>query len=296
MRILKKMPMNDPADKACRVCGKVARLSFEHVPPKGVGNSGRVEMLGIEDWLRREEEGAEVKGTISQKGSGAYSLCRECNTRAGELYVPEFQKLHHTGIQALSELDLESLDQQPTAGYVEMHVKGVRPAPLAKQIVTMLLAISPGGFAQANPELTAYVRESEKIGLPSRYQLYLALYAGPTGRYNGGSVALRLNGDDGFATIPLWELAYPPFSYMMTIDQGESPIEAGNISNFTSVGFKDVGELTVTLKVGFGHTALPLDFRTKAAFDVERAESEAFAAAAGIKTGKVNLAGDAPLD
>lgn len=290
MRVLKKMPMNDPADRACRVCGRVTKLSFEHVPPKGVGNTGRVEMLGIEDWLRREEKSTDVKGTISQKGSGAYSLCRECNSRAGELYVPEFQKLHHTGIQALSELDLASLDEQPDAGYVEMNIKGVRPAPLAKQIVTMLLAISPGGFSQANPELAEYARVPEKVGLPSRFQLYLALYAGPNVRYNGGSVAMRLKGDGGFATIPLWELAYPPFSYMLTIDESEPPVETGSITNFTSAGMGDTGEVTMTLKVGFGHTALPLDFRTKARFDAERTKSEAFAAAAGIETGKVNLA------
>jgi hypothetical protein len=246
-------------------------------------------MLGIEDWLRREEEGADVKGTISQKGSGAYSLCRECNTRAGEFYVPEFQKLHGTGIQALSELDLESLDKQPTAGYVEMNIKGVWPARLAKQIVTMLLAISPGGFALANPELAEYVRVPEKIGLPERFQLYLALYAGPYVRYNGGSVAMRLKDDGGFATIPLWELAYPPFSYMLTIDGSEPPIETGNITSFTSAGLGDIGEVTMTLKVGFGHTALPVDFRTKATFDIERTESEAFAAATGTETGRGTL-------
>ena len=73
-------------------------------PPKGVGNTRRVEMLGLEDWLRREEEGAEVKPTISQKGSGAYSLCRDCNSRAGELYVPESQSC----TQAASKLFLNS--------------------------------------------------------------------------------------------------------------------------------------------------------------------------------------------
>lgn len=45
----------------------------------------------------------------------------------------------------------------------------------------------------------------------------------------------------------------------------------------------------MTLKVGFGHTAVPADFRTKATLDVERAESEAFAAATGIKTGRGTL-------
>jgi hypothetical protein len=137
VRFLKKMPMRDPADRACRICGEVTRLSFEHVPPKGTGNTGRVEMLGIEAWLAREDHGAEVRGEISQRGSGAYSLCRDCNSRAGELYVPEFKKLHGTGIQALEQFDLAALDARDDAGYVEMKWQGVRPGRLGKQIATM---------------------------------------------------------------------------------------------------------------------------------------------------------------
>lgn len=286
MRLLKKMPMNEPDNRACRICGEFTKLSFEHVPPKAVGNAGRVEMLGIEAWLQREDEGADVKATISQKGSGAYSLCSECNSRAGKLYVPEFQKLHGTGMKALSELDLSALGKQPEAGYVEMRIEGVHPAPLAKQIVTMLLAISPGGFAKANPELTEYARVPEKVGLPPRYQLYLVLYAGPNVRYCGGSVAMHLNEQGGFDSIPVWELAYPPFSYLLTIDEDAPPVETGNITNFTSAGINDEGSVTMTLKVGFGHTALPLDYRTQETFEAERKSSEAFAEANGIKTGK----------
>jgi hypothetical protein len=274
MRVLKSMPMLDPADRACRICGTVTKLSFEHVPPKGVGNSSRVEMLGLEDWLRREEEGAEVKPTISQKGSGAYSLCRDCNSRAGELYVPEFQKLHSSGIQALSCLDLPTLDGRPDAGYVEISAKGVKPGRLTKQFATMMLAISPGTFAQANPDLTEYARVPEKVGLPDRYRFYLALFAGPYARYNGGSAAIHFNDDGSFDTIPVWELAYPPFSYVMTIDETAPALEVGNVTGFVDVGIDQVAEVTMTLKVGFGHTVLPLDLRTKSTADRERAQSE----------------------
>jgi hypothetical protein len=279
MRLLKNMPMTDPDDKACRVCGAVTKLSFEHVPPKGVGNSGRVELLGIEDWLRREERGATVKGAISQKGSGAYSLCRDCNSRAGNLYVPELQKLHGSGLEAFRQLDRAALDKADTAGYMEIKAQGVKPGRLTKQIATMLLAISPGSFAAANPELTEYAREPEKVGLSPRYQFYLVLYAGPIARYNGGSIAAHLGGDGSFSAIPVWELAYPPFAYVMTIDEDAPPLEAGNISGFVGVGIDQVAEVTMTLKVGFGHTVFPLDFRTKAVADRERAESEAFSAA-----------------
>lgn len=270
MRFLKKMPMLDPADRACRICGEVTKLSFEHVPPKGVGNTGRVEMLGIEAWLNREDRNAEVRGTISQRGSGVYSLCRDCNSRAGELYVPEFKKLHGTGIQALSQFDLAALDARDDAGYVEMKWQGVRPGRLAKQITTMLLAISPGGFAQANPALTEYAREPSKVGLPSKYKLYLALYAGPNARYNGGSVAMKMNGSGGFDSIPVWELAYPPFAYVLTVDEEVPALETGNVTSFADAGIDETGELEMTLKVGFGHTIFPLDLRTKAKMEADR--------------------------
>src|SRR5436190_7197526 len=256
------MPMLDPADRACRICGEVTRLSFEHVPPKGVGNTGRVELLGIEAWLNREDRTAD--GTISQRGSGVYSLCRDCNSRAGELYVPEFKKLHGTGAKALAELDLRALDAAEDAGYMEIDVQGVRPGRLAKQITTMLLAISPGSFAQANPALTEYAREPNKIGLPPEYKFYLALYAGPNARYNGGSVAMKLNDKGSFDSIPVWELAYPPFAYVLTVDEEIPALETGNVTAFTEAGINDTGQMSVTLKVGFGHTIFPLDLRTKA--------------------------------
>jgi hypothetical protein len=264
------MHMFDPADRACRICGEVTRLSFEHVPPKGTGNTGRVEMLGIEAWLAREDQGAEVRGTISQRGSGAYSLCRDCNSRAGELYVPEFKKLHGTGIQALSQFDLTALDARDDAGYVEMKWQGVRPGRLAKQIATMLLAISPGSFAQANAALTEYARDPSKVGLPPRYKLYLALYAGPNARYNGGSVAMKMNDGGDFDSIPVWELAYPPFAYVLTVDEEVPALETGNVTSFADAGIDETGELEMTLKVGFGHTIFPLDFRTKAKMEAHR--------------------------
>jgi hypothetical protein len=233
-------------------------------------------MLGIEAWLRREDEGAEVRGTISQRGSGAYALCRDCNSRAGELYVPEFRKLHGTGERALAQLDLAALDAQEDAGYVEMEAHGVRPGRLGKQIVTMLLAISPGAFAQVNPALTEYARDPHKVGLPPEYQFYLALYAGPNARYNGGSVVLRQN-----CSIPTWELAYPPFAYVMTIGEEAPALEAGNVTSFIEAGINEIGQMNVTLKVGFGHTIFPLDLRTKKKVEAERAKAEAFAASVG---------------
>jgi hypothetical protein len=250
-------------------------MSFEHFPPRSAGNQGRAEVLGIDAWLRREDDGTTERGRIVQKGSGAYTLCKACNNRAGRLYVPEFTKLTRTGNRALSALDPAppEIDQQLESGYLHAEMQEVRPARLMKQIVTMMLAMSPSGFSEKHPDLTAYASEPDRIGLPNRYQLYLAFYAGPIARFNGGSAILH----EG-KTLFVLSLCFPPFSYVLSIDEEEPAIETGNVTSFTTVGIDAEATITIDLKLGFGHTPLPLDYRTKAALERDRAASKAEAA------------------
>jgi hypothetical protein len=62
VRIEKSSPVTHPADKACRICGKVANLSYEHVSPKAVGNDGRLEMLGFDAWTSQSPLSGHEKG------------------------------------------------------------------------------------------------------------------------------------------------------------------------------------------------------------------------------------------
>jgi len=84
-----------------------------------------------------------------------------------------------------------------------------------------------------------------------------------------------MNDRGGFDSIPVWELAYPPFAYVLTVDEEVPALEAGNVTGFTEAGINDTGEVSMTLKVGFGHTIFPLDLRTKAKMEADRARSEA---------------------
>jgi hypothetical protein len=263
--VKKSSPVTNPADKGCRICGKVTNLSYEHVPPKAVGNDGRVEMLGFDAWLSRDDPGGEnVRGTISQRGSGAYSLCRECNTRAGELYVPEFTRWHNVGAEVLTERDLAVLDSRMDNIWVDLEMEGVRPGRFMKQVVTMLLAIAPGGFAASNPELAEYARDPEKLGLPSKYKLYMALYAGPLARFDGGAMRIKAGPNGVGPGVMILELAYPPFAYVLAIDEPEPSVETCDVTNLTDLAIDAETETRMTLLLGFGHTMYPADFRTKA--------------------------------
>jgi hypothetical protein len=274
MRTNRNDPFEDEADSACRVCGDVTDLTFEHFPPKSTGNRRKIEMLDVLSWLRREDEGVEAKGKIIQQGSGAYSLCEACNNQSGRLYVPELRNWVRIGNAALADLDAASLDMEVDPSYAHLTIEDVRPARFMKQMATMILALAPGGVARKNSELQNYAKDPAAVGLPSKYQFYLALNAGPNARYNGGSVAMTEAG-----LVFALELSFPPFTYILSIDEQTPPIETGNITSFTEIRFDQTARVEMQLRVGFSHTALPLDLRSRAALDRDIAANEADAAA-----------------
>jgi hypothetical protein len=239
-------------------------------------------MYGLENWLDREVGTGRPAGrtTIQQRGSGAETLCRLCNELAGARYVPELVEWVRTAQAGLANVQpsLAEINAGTRPGYVTTTFERVRPARFLKQVVTMLLAISPGGFPPHHLDLAAFAQDPEWVGLPDRYQFYLALYAGPIARFNGGTGRLREDGSGGFVNDDfVLELAHPPFSYVVSIDQTLCAADTANISNFADLNIHQRAEVQLTMQVGFGHTALPLDYRSKAKLDKDLEEQKAAA-------------------
>jgi hypothetical protein len=132
----------------------------------------------------------------------------------------------------------------------------------------MMLAISGPEFGEAHSDLRAFVLDRERRSLPARYQFYLVLYRGPLIRSIGGSV--RVDMATGESTF-ICEVAHPPFAYAMTVDATPGALDAGNITAFGEVGYHEEAEVVMDVLVGFGHTPYPLDYRTKAALEKDRA-------------------------
>jgi len=272
MRFDRRTQPENEEDAACRICGRVEDLTFEHVPPRSVGNRDRAEMLGIDAWLNRTEGGSTERGTMSQRGSGVYTLCADCNNRAGRLYVPELANWTGAGNSTLAQLEPSPLhfDTQLDPAYAYMKLRDLRPGRLMKQIATMLLALVPGEFPPMHPELTRYARVPEVTGLPPRYQFYLAFFLGPIARFNGGTAVWRESGGMAYTL----ELGYPPYAYILSIDEESPALATGNITSFAELGIDQVAEIELQLQIGFGHTPLPLDLRSKAALERDRALNE----------------------
>lgn len=68
----------------CNICGTVAQLSWDHVPPQATGNRTKVGMIPLPARLSGVPGGARV----SQDGIKFRSICRDCNAHLGHYYDP----------------------------------------------------------------------------------------------------------------------------------------------------------------------------------------------------------------
>lgn len=248
----------------CRLCGLERRMTFEHVPPRAAYNAQRAESFSIVDWLDRDRGGMD-KGRVQQRGNGDYALCADCNNRTGRWYVRELRGWVQRGLSVLRECeDPDSLDADPRPHGITVSFDGVRPLLFLKEIASMLLTINGPQFGGVNAALRGFVLDRERTGLPEHYHFYLTLYQGPAARYVALSGKMNLSTQQA---LTVTEIAFPPFAYSLVLGESLVGLPTAEISHFASMGHKEERDVVLDLIVGFGHTPLPLDFRSRAAVD-----------------------------
>ena len=260
----------------CRICRReVARLTFEHVPPRSAFNNERTRVYEIAEWIRRDEESGELPGgRVAQRGAGDQTLCEESNSNTGSWYGNELARAARAAVTVLRQLPLDDIDAsvEPIWADVKFQQTAIGPHPLRliKQIVAMLLATSTPELSLAEPDLGDFVLDRGRTRLPERFQFYLALFAGPLARSTG---IVRVEDVARNRADTLVEVAFKPYAYIMTIDSADDvAVPTSNITSCVDVRYNQRADMELSLLVGFGHTPYPADYRTKAMIerDVER--------------------------
>lgn len=122
----------------CALCGKHTELTFEHVPPKAAFNKDRVKSYSLLDSINDKDrlpwDVSGVPYTSLQKGSGFYSLCKECNNNTGALYGNAYRSMAYSIAHALSEYD-ETTHHAITLTKVPAH-------QFIKQILSMFCSLN----------------------------------------------------------------------------------------------------------------------------------------------------------
>lgn len=240
----------------CRLCKKTKELSFEHVPPKVAFNKNtkyysipHIDVLTAPNPLEFKP-----KGMIQQGGMGYYSLCRECNSFLGRHYVRDFAKWATIGMDINSKYNFS---------FAEIVMENVNPLFILKQIISMFICMNEAWFTEEYHELLDFVKDPESRDLPERYKVYT--YMNDQGQIRTwGWVQTNVYG-------ALGEFAFPPFGYVLTLNEGYSAPNLTNITPFKN--FENRRDLTVLvgLRKCPTYLAIPLDYRTKAEIEAARA-------------------------
>jgi hypothetical protein len=241
----------------CRVCGEERQLTYEHVPPRAAYNSEPSKRYKLaERWAI--EAGKPARYESQQRGAGDYALCELCNNNTGIWYVPELTRLVEAGATVVRKLsaELARVVSDPT-DVVTIRMKIVRsyPARFTKEMISMLLAINDPTFGDAYPELREFVLD-RAAPLPPQYRLYLSLFDRDVAREAGRYTAMRGIGTPSTHAFEATELSYPPYTYVLTIDERPDEERPGDITQLTRYSYGErVPE--IELSVPLNWTLLP---------------------------------------
>lgn len=252
----------------CRLCGEICKLTEEHIPPKASGNVKTYKNIYLDDWLEKKLEAGKVTGRrFHQGGIRGYTLCGRCNSLTGTRYGGEYTKWSRATSQALSSLTSEQIRDFDSASKplgVGIEFVKVRPGAFVRQVLSFMCSLSGDwDIAGRHPEIKRIVLGSECLPLPKGLDISMAVYLGPSVRMMGPQ--LRMNYQTGHWNWWM-ELAYPPFSFVMSIASSRPVPDMGLLLNeLALVPPNSVGGYSGEFDLGFGWSPYPGDYRSRSA-------------------------------
>jgi hypothetical protein len=195
--------------KECSICGVVAPLSYEHVPPRSAFNSSRVlvadssKLFGATSY----QQYLSPRGKFDQKGAGAYTICERCNNNTGHLYVPSYADWAEQGMRYLQLL--------PKGSSLSLPFR-IRPLAVLKQIVCMFASACGHTLLDSERDLRKFVLDTHSNYLPGRFCVYCSLMSinSRASRQSGISGVVDMTSGKNYTFS---EIAFPPFIYLLTI-------------------------------------------------------------------------------
>ena len=243
----------------CHLCGRNGKLSKEHLPPEAVGNNVTTIRADIRQALssypERLPDGPAVAG-----GFWKYSLCEGhdgCNEFLGRTYIPAFREWCCANIDVI-----RSAGGRPTL----INLLRLKPLRVLKQIVGMFASVHDENFSDTHPYLTEFVLNPLRRGLPPDYRFWLGYNT--TGVYEGGylrySAQQRKVNAVSRVDSTFSEITFPPFVYVMTVNNPPPDYRLVDISWFAQLDFDQSVEASVRLPMLSSTSPLPGDYRDAA--------------------------------
>jgi hypothetical protein len=256
-----RIPAQRGSVGTCHVCGQVAPLTFEHMPPRAAGNSRPRRAVVLETSLAQPVGEFPSRGwTSMQRGVGVYGTCERCNTFSGADYVPAYLNFVSAVVNGVADWAerAERAGESLTPEKLRMSISPLHTGAIVRQVLFMLLTGSGSdGLGERYPVLREIVLHKSTLPLPSEMALRLTLLA--TDRSRVHPVVAELNLATGQERA-LVEVAFTPFGWLLEIgDPSDRP--AVDVSRWTQVPPDEEQRIELLATVGSVVTAIPADYR-----------------------------------
>jgi hypothetical protein len=248
---------------SCRICGKDAVLTYEHVPPKNAFNSHTVveysfdqviNMMG--DSKRMPWDHSGIKGKYNQKGSGGYYLCRDCNNNTGSWYIEEYVKFANT-LSSMIQTEKIKIGE-----YVSFTLFDLYPLRIFKAIITLICDTNRMCCLGDN-RIQEFLLDKENNDFDTdKYQVYACLVAPGSMRVTGKTAELITYLSE---PVILSEVSHYPLGFALYINKPKGFEPPGvNITSFVKQQYNEKCKIIIHGMPYYEiNTNYPMDFRTK---------------------------------
>ncbi len=244
----------------CKICGKIKKLTFEHVPPEITFNNHAVKVVTGDALLNKNTENERLPWELQnlnynnqQRGRGGYYLCEECNSKTGSWYVPFFRDFIH-GFHSL-------LKQYKQKDFNAMHViaKDIKPLAILKQIMVMFCDINKGCMGDIS--LREFLLDKNSVNFnKDKFRLFAYLQDGKLERMNGISTMFI----SGVGAITITEISSYPLGFALYINLPDNYTPRGvELTSFADFNYEDICEVEVIIPKLENNTFFSGDYRTK---------------------------------
>ena len=243
----------------CALCGKECELTFEHIPPKSAFNDYPAKVVSGGAILENKDKMPwELKGlpyTNQQKGSGKYSICKECNNNTGSWYGDAYCQFAYSIFAAISR----PIPSEANA----VVIKDIYPLKVIKQVLSMFCSINPR--AKDYDPLRKFVIEKETVGLDkSQYKVFMYFTKSKLVKLGSLSVAIIKSENNSFVNVPFCEITVPPLGFVLFLTPPKKINFPGiDITGFSDCQYDEICDITFRLCILEMNDIYPLHYRSK---------------------------------
>ena len=172
----------DKKEGRCQICGKVGKLSVEHVIRKNAGGGEKTKLYDLTDVLEHEK-----KAHYHQKQNGltATTICADCNNLLGRKYDEDFGKFYtlmNIGVEDTFQKAIKNKEITDRNGLIgrsiTLSIKHIKPFNIAKRLLAIFCSIDHEDLTERMPEIRKAILNPDYKPNCKDFALFMALKAG----------------------------------------------------------------------------------------------------------------------